>query len=567
MQMFLFLIRRSPWVFLLSLVTGTVSGISSAGLMALINDHLGDLSHVRAGFVEEFAGLAVLALGSQLASRMILLRLATSAVRAWRVSLSRQLLQAPLRSIERQGVSGLMATLTSDIGEVTEALIKFPVHCVNLVIICACFAYLFWLSWKMASSFFVTLLLGCVVYELIVRSSRGHMRALRDSWDRLIDLFSMVVEGNKELKLNRERRRRFMEQGIIPAADDMMRHAWRFNSTFAAAEVSGQMFFFCLLLSVPLLTTILHIDSGEIVSGFIVMLLYMSGRISEFIGTIPVFHKADVAKRKIESLGMLLGEEPGAGAPETGTLVELPAAGGGAQAWELELRGVEYQYEAVDGDSPFRVGPLNLRFGPGEIVFVVGGNGSGKSSFARLFTGLYVPTAGHIQFNGVAIDDGNRAAYRENFSTVFADFHLFKRVYETLSPDIRAEAGRLLEALQLAQKVRLDADGFSTIQLSQGQRKRLALLTSFLEDRRIYLFDEWAADQDPAFKSIFYTQILPELAARGKAVVIVSHDDHYFGAADRVVRFENGVVIEDRAMAAPAARPSFGVPAAELVPV
>jgi len=56
----------------------------------------------------------------------------------------------------------------------------------------------------------------------------------------------------------------------------------------------------------------------------------------------------------------------------------------------------------------------------------------------------------------------------------------------------------------------------------------------------VYLFDEWAADQDPVFKKVFYTQLLPELKARGKAVLVISHDERYFGAADRVIRLDYG---------------------------
>jgi putative ATP-binding cassette transporter len=539
MQIFLFLIRHSPRLFLLSMVTGVISGLSSAELMALLNNRLTELTHPPADFLEKFLGLALLALGSQLGSRLILLWMATHAVRSWRVDLSRQLLHAPLRNIERQGASGLMATLTSDIGEVSEALIKFPVHCVNIVIIGACFSYLFWLSWEMALCFFGIMALGVAVHQLIIKSSRRHLQGLRDAWDRLIELFTAVVEGNKELKLHRGRRARFMHHGIAPTADEMMRYAFRFNSVFAVAEVSGQLFFFTLLLSIPLMMTALEIKAEHIVTGFVLMLLYMSGRIAEFVGTVPVFQKADVAKKKIESLGMLLGTE---------AIQELGESGQreGADWKELQLRNVEYQYEIDDEDSSFRLGPLNLSFVPGEIVFVIGGNGSGKSSFARLLTGLYPPSCGSILFDGEEVNAANRGAYRENFSTVFSDFHLFKRLYEELSPEMRARAQELLEILQLGKKVRLDADTFSTVDLSQGQRKRLALLTSFLENRRIYLFDEWAADQDPGFKQVFYNQILPELCARGKAVIIVSHDDHYYYVAHRLVRFDEGRVIEDR---------------------
>ena len=88
----------------------------------------------------------------------------------------------------------------------------------------------------------------------------------------------------------------------------------------------------------------------------------------------------------------------------------------------------------------------------------------------------------------------------------------------------------------------LSQSGFSTTHLSHGQRQRLALLGAYLEDRPIYVFDEWAANQEPQFRNIFYRQILPELKARGKLAVVISHDDRYFDVADRLIRLTSGVL-------------------------
>jgi putative ATP-binding cassette transporter len=545
MKMFIFLVKYSPLLFVLSLVSGIVSGASSAGLMALVNDRLAEMSHPDANFFREFLMLAGLAVGSLLAARLLLLRLATRAVRTWRVQLCQQLLRAPLRQIEQQGSAGLMATLTNDIAEVTEALTKFPMQCVNGAVIVACFGYLFWLCWPLALGFMLTMGAGIVTYEVVVRRSRRHMELLRNTWDRLIEQFTALVDGNKELKLNRQRRDKFSEMELASTATTMMNAAWKFNSTFAVAETSGQLFFYFLILSVPVLAPRVQVQDTGIITGFILMLLYMSGRIGEFVGTIPVFHRADVAKTKIESLGIQLGEESLKINPGVAT---VPAAYS-----SIEMRQLTYQYKRDGEEDNFVVGPLNVAFKPGEIVFVIGGNGSGKSSFARLLTGLYVPTGGALCLNGVAVDDESRDHYRQHFSAVFADFHLFKNLYEETPEQRLHRAEDFLETLQLSDKVKLTGSAFSTVELSTGQRKRLALLTSFLEDRQVYLFDEWASDQDPAFKQVFYYEILPELAARGKTVVVISHDDHYYRAADRIIRFADGRIIEDRRLELPRA--------------
>lgn len=547
MNIFKFLVRFSPWLFGLSVVLGIVSGVSSAALMAMINDRLAEMANPGALFFRDFLLLVAVTIGSQLGSRLILLRLATRAVRAWRVRLCEQLLKAPLRQLEQQGSSGLMATLTTDIAEVTEALVKFPMQCVNASVIVACFGYLFWLSWTLALGFLLTMVIGIVTYEAVIRRSRRHMQKLRDTWDQLIEHFTALVDGNKELKLNRQRRDSFTQVELLPTATSMMNDSWKFNSTFAVAETSGQVFFYLLIISIPLLALRLQVDNQAIITGFILMLLYMSSRISEFVGAIPIFHRADVSKKKIESLGIELGQEALALAPGPA----LAGAAMQARFTGIEMRKLSYQYQAEADEDSFQLGPISVAFAPGEIVFVIGGNGSGKSSFARLLTGLYTPSGGELRISGELVDDSNRDEYRQHFSAVFADFHLFKNLYEAMPDERKRRAERFLETLQLSNKVKLSDSSFSTVALSSGQRKRLALLTSFLEDRQVYVFDEWASDQDPAFKQVFYYEILPELAARGKTVIVISHDDHYYRAARRIVRFEDGQIIEDRCFEQP----------------
>jgi putative ATP-binding cassette transporter len=207
----------------------------------------------------------------------------------------------------------------------------------------------------------------------------------------------------------------------------------------------------------------------------------------------------------------------------------------------LELKGVTHTYYREQQDDNFTLGPVDLSLKPGELLFIVGGNGSGKSTLAKLITGLYIPETGAIYLNGEPILDCNQECYRQYFSAIFSDFYIFEKILGVNV--LAAEAEQYLTKLHLEHKVRIEQDKLSTTDLSQGQRKRLALLTAYLEDRPIYLFDEWAADQDPIFKHVFYTQLLPELKNRGKAVIVISHDDRYFDIADRIVKLESGRVL------------------------
>jgi len=206
----------------------------------------------------------------------------------------------------------------------------------------------------------------------------------------------------------------------------------------------------------------------------------------------------------------------------------------------LELVNVMHSYHRETEDSHFELGPINLRFRPGELVFLVGGNGSGKSTLAKIITGLYVPESGEIRIDGKPVTDANRDDYRQLFSAVFVDFYLFENLLGIHSRNVDEQAKTYLDQLHLSHKVKVKDGVLSTTAVSQGQRKRLALLTAYLEDRAFYLFDEWAADQDPLFKDVFYTQLLPELKARGKTVLVISHDDKYFDVADRIIKLDYG---------------------------
>ncbi|SUD48282.1 ABC transporter ATP-binding protein YojI [Nocardia otitidiscaviarum] len=195
---------------------------------------------------------------------------------------------------------------------------------------------------------------------------------------------------------------------------------------------------------------------------------------------------------------------------------------------------------ASDDDGGFRLGPIDLTFEPGQITFIVGGNGSGKSTLAKLITGLYVPRSGFVEFDGEQINHENIEWFRQNCSAIFTDFHLFEDYLGFDRPGIDDEVRHYLEELQIAHKVTVRDGRLSTIDLSQGQRKRLALLTALLEDRAVYLFDEWAADQEPRFRDVFYREILTKLKERGKTVIVITHDDRYFDLADQLVKLDYG---------------------------
>jgi putative ATP-binding cassette transporter len=241
-----------------------------------------------------------------------------------------------------------------------------------------------------------------------------------------------------------------------------------------------------------------------------------------------------ISLNKIESLGLSLADQAWSEASLNG--------GPPNREWSrIDLREITHTYTQNE-DHGFTLGPLSLLLTPGEIVFIVGGNGSGKSTLIKLLTGLYQPETGQIYLDGELIDASNRDRYRQLFSAIFADFYLFERLYGLPHSDLDRQAQTYLSELELDKKVTVANGTLSTTQLSQGQRKRLALLTAYLENRPIYVFDEWAADQDPVFKQVFYQQLLPNLKRRGKTVLVIGHDDRYFEVGDRLIQLDYGQI-------------------------
>jgi putative ATP-binding cassette transporter len=252
------------------------------------------------------------------------------------------------------------------------------------------------------------------------------------------------------------------------------------------------------------------------------------------MGALPTLSRAGIALDRVEALELRLD----ASGPEDGDASRDDEGPGSFSL--LELNGVTHSYRRENEPDSFVLGPVDLELRPAELVFLVGGNGSGKTTLAKLLTGLYAPEGGEVRLDGRVVTDDDRESLRALFSVVFSDFYLFESLLGLERPKLDAQAREHLVRLQLDSKVSVKDGVLSTTDLSQGQRKRLALLAAYLEDRPIYVFDEWAADQDPLFKDFFYTQLLPELKSKGKAVLVITHDDRYYHLADRVLKLEDG---------------------------
>jgi putative pyoverdin transport system ATP-binding/permease protein len=538
MGLIAFLLKSSWRMVAIAILTGFLSGGSSAALIALMSRAIGQgLGQGTDEIAIAFGVLTFVVLASSIISQVMLIRLAQQAVFQLRLSLSRQILATELVHLEKLGASRLLATLTDDVQAVSEAVRLVPFLCIDLAIVVGCMSYIIWLSWKV---FLLVMVLNVVALSScrwLLKSGEQWLSKARDEQDTLFKHFRTVTDGTKELKLHYRRRQAFLQEDLQQSAAAYRHYHTKGLTLFATTSSWGKLIFFFaigfVLFALPKLMTL----DSQTLSGYVLTFTYLTLPMDRLVNWLPVLGRSSVALKKIESLGISLANQA-----EAATVPDAIQ-----QDWqELRLKGVTQTYQGDREESSFGVGPIDLTFHPGEIVFLVGGNGSGKSTLAKLLTGLYVPEAGQITFAGQLITAENREWYRQHFAVVFADFFLFDRLLGLDRDNLDTVAQEHLTKLRLDHKVTINQGKLSTTSLSQGQRKRLTLLTAYLEQRPIFLFDEWAADQDPVFKDVFYTQLLPQLRDQGRTVLCISHDDHYFDIADRIIKLDYGQIEYDK---------------------
>lgn len=334
--------------------------------------------------------------------------------------------------------------------------------------------------------------------------------------------YRSIAEGAKELRINRSRRLRLLGESIEGTADAICKKQVNSINQFVVAKGVGSTLFFIVIGVALAFQAFWPSTSTATLSGFILVLLYMKGPLEHLLGTLPNIGRAQVAFRRVAELSeQFTSPEP--------CLREAKDTPAPTAIDSIELRDVHYQYATDDGSQGFAIGPVNLSLRKGEIVFIVGENGGGKTTLIKLLLGLYVPQRGSVLLDGAPVGEQQRDDYRQLFTTVLSDFFLFEDLVQA-GGEVPADAMGYLERLEIAHKVSIEDGRFSTLDLSTGQRKRLALLQAWTEGRPVLVFDEWAADQDPTFRRIFYTELLPDLQRLGKTIVVISHDDRYFDA-------------------------------------
>lgn len=376
-------------------------------------------------------------------------------------------------------------------------------------------------------------LLGVVVAAQMQVMGQRFARMAGDEM-RLYDLLRGHVAGAIPLKLHAPRTAAIARvfATISEGLRDM--RASMFAVFFERQHLANAVLYAVLGINVFLLPLFVDTDN-EAIREINLVLVWAVFSVIGIAALLPELSRAGDAIGRLDALDAMLADE----ALEPELDAAAVSRGRFAGFERLSIEGLTFHYPSTPERPGFGVGPIDLAFGRGEVVFITGFNGSGKSTFLKMLTGLYPAEAGVIRLDGRPIGRDDLADYRALFTTVFTDHHLFAHAYG-VPPEAEARAPALLAEMEIADKTGVVDGRITNRALSTGQRKRLAMVLARLRDRPILIFDEWAADQDPEFRAIYYTRILPALRDEGRLVIAVTHDDQYFHCADRTLHFDAG---------------------------
>lgn len=532
----LFLLRPFWPIAVAATVMGCLSGAATAALLATINRALHGPDGVTLGLLLTFGGLCALALLGEVASDIGNSLVGQRVVAGLRADLSARILAAPIDRIERFRTHRLIAALNQDVDTISGFTFTFSSLAIALAVTLGCLGYMAVLSPPLFAVALAAIAIGSSVHAIARRAGITSFRAARDAQDELHKHYRAITEGAKELRLNRARRHRIFAGRLLVAVGRIRDLRMRAARIFCSANAFGAALFF-IIIGIMLTMQDRAAADNAVISGFVLVLLYIKGPVEQLVGALPMLTQAQVSLRRLAELSQEFATaEPFLDQGDAPPAPDAPS--------RIDLDQVTYAFPASAGSQPFVLGPIDLTIRHNETLFIVGENGCGKTTLIKLLLGLYAPQSGQVLVDGKPVAAEDRDDFRQSFTAIFSDYFLFDDLIHAAGP-VPDEVQGYLARLEIAHKVTVRDGVFTTTDLSTGQRKRLALIHAWVENRPVLVLDEWAADQDPTFRRIFYREILPALKAQGRTLVVISHDDRYFDAADRIIRLQAGRIVGD----------------------
>ena len=521
------------------LVMACTSGLSNGSLLAIITFAAKAVSRDSDGGSFRYLILFIISLLSFIMGKRYALKHATiiieGLIKKVRTRITNKIRQSELLFFENIEKSHIYTRINQDTNFISQSALLIINSCQSALILVFCLFYIAWLS-KVA--FFITVgaIIAAVIIYLMYRKEVNHLlQGITDKETELFESLTHIVDGFKELKVNR-RKSDHVFTHFKDISDSTEKIKVKAGIAFITDFVYSQTFFYILIAILVFLLPMFIDTYSEVIIKLVMAVLFIIGPVEMVVGVIPVLARANVAVGNLYKLEELIDKEGGI-IPQTEQAPFQPIE----SFREIRIDKATFNYKDKDEKVLFHLGPIDLSIKSGEIVFLVGGNGCGKSTLLKLLSGLYYPSSGALYLDDDVLSKPIYPSYRELFSLIFADFHIFDRLYGFGEVDTK-KVNDLIKLMELDKKTQYVDGKFTETNLSTGQRKRLALIAAFLEDKPIYMFDEVAADQDPEFRAYFYNELLMDLKKRGKTVIAATHDDKYFHVADRVLKMEYGKI-------------------------
>ena len=530
MKITLFILQRWPVLSGVGLVASLLGGIGSMSLLLFLI-HSGGRQLTTGTQVILFLMLALCSIGGRVSSRMILSELSGRSSINIRKVVIQKILSAPLVEIERLGPDRLDAALLEEVSQISRSIPRIMQVAVSFSMIVLGLGYLYAKYPAAALALSCAMLTGIPIYISIRKRAGAIVKRRVKLWEKLYRGLSTLARGVKDLKMDPYRKDHFLNINIFPILDTMKIENKRSDMLAAGVLICGQSFAFFVIFIIMFFPSKFGLQDGIRPS---IIIIYLLTPLDLFLSSIGDVYEGSKALDRVNKIIDILASSAEEG-PEV-TAQEAPAFR------EIAFNDICYRYADDETESGFSLGPVSLSLAPGKVIFLTGGNGSGKTTLFKLLSGLYCADGGAILIDGQEIDASNTSILRSMITAIFDDFHLFDEIiprpHSLSSEDIQKE----LVSLKMNNSIFIEDNRLSRIKLSKGQKKRLALLNAYIDDRPVFLFDEWAADQDPHFRKVFYKEILPKLKSKGKAILAITHDEHYFEDADEVIELRNGLV-------------------------
>ncbi len=445
-----------------------------------------------------------------------------------------KILEAPLITLEKMG-SQRFYTVIEDL----RIFSSFPSVITNsigsLLTLALCMTYLFTLSTVAALVVIFLIFLIGFIYFFIINTMSKKVEMIRKYNEYYYMYVQDVIKGFKEFKLNKQRRINLMQNYLTPNRENAKELDFKINYVFLSINlISGYGLYLVIAVIIFLLPELGVLKREDVIS-YVVILLFISGPVNNLINMQNIYTRLMVANNRIK---LFLKDFD---TVEATSEIEKTSSENLSQ---LKFNNVYFTYDNDAIDKSFALGPINVSIEKGETIFIIGGNGSGKSTFINVLTGLYQPSQGEIILNDLT---GNQNTVIQNLiAAVFTDNHIFFHNYDNYTLEENKEYQELLKIMELDKVVEDDSEESARRSFSKGQGKRMSLIFALLENKPILVLDEWAADQDPYFRKYFYENLLPKLKEEGKTIIAVTHDDAYFKHADRILKFDYGQIIMDK---------------------